>query len=53
MVHFMGTDRSDINLLYCSVKSLKGVKGVQGSVTFKKEKYINVIVKNDWSTFLN
>ncbi len=53
MIHFMGTKKSDVNLMYCPVKNIKGVKGVQGSVTFKKEKYINVIIENDWTTLIN
>ncbi len=52
MVHYMGSDSREINLMYTSVKNLKGVKGAAGSVTFKKEKYINVIIEKNWNSII-
>jgi predicted ribosome quality control (RQC) complex YloA/Tae2 family protein len=53
MLHYMKSSSADINLMYTQVKNLKGVKGVTGSVTFKKMKYINIIKEKEWDEIIN
>lgn len=48
MLHYMKSSSTEINLLYTAVKNLKGVKGVAGSVNYKKEKYITVLKERSW-----
>lgn len=48
LVELCGQEYSDIPLVFTQVKNLKGVKGVPGSVTFKKEKHLKVIYDQEW-----
>ena len=53
MLYYMKNSKHDVSLLYTQVKNLKGVKGVAGSVNYKKEKYINVILEKSWDSILS
>ncbi len=44
---------NEINLIYTQVKNLKGVKGVPGTVNYKKEKHIKVINFTSWNNLFN
>lgn len=43
---------TEVNLIYTQVKNLKGIKGVPGSVIFKKEKHIRIYCNMDWENLL-
>jgi len=44
MNQYIKKENKELNLIYTAVKNLKGIKGVRGSVNFKKEKHIRVIL---------
>ena len=48
LIELCGLDYSDIPLIFTQVKNLKGIKGVPGSVNFKKEKHLKVIFNPSW-----
>ncbi len=42
----------EIPILYTQVKNLKPLKGKQGSVTYKKEKYLKIIYNQEWEKLI-
>lgn len=41
-------DKLEVNFFYTQVKNLRGLKGKQGSVLYKKEKYYRVMYLENW-----
>jgi hypothetical protein len=48
LVELCGQEYADIPLIFTQVKNLKGVKGVAGTVNYKKEKHLKVIFDPNW-----
>ncbi|MBT4793253.1 MAG: hypothetical protein HON90_16895 [Halobacteriovoraceae bacterium] len=52
LIEFGGLNYTEANILYTQVKNLKGVKGVPGKVTYKKEKRISIHIDPSWRDLL-
>ncbi len=48
LVELCGQAYADIPLIFTQVKNLKGVKGIAGTVTYKKEKHLKIIFDPAW-----
>ena len=49
---FSDFNLTEFNIVYTQVKNLKGVAGVKGSVTFKKEKRIRINDFKNWNDYI-
>jgi predicted ribosome quality control (RQC) complex YloA/Tae2 family protein len=47
MKKYSKVESNEVDLIYTEVKNLKGLKGVAGSVNYKKEKHIRVILSDE------
>ena len=53
IIEFSNIKSDEINMIYTKVKYLKSLKNNAGSVSYKHEKHIRIVYKNDWRQIIS